>query len=108
MARGSAARSGGRTNSNEHSSRSHQLLILDVHGRCTLQGAGAGAGAETFGRLVLVDLAGSERLDKSGAEGARRKETAAINTSLSALGDVVHALARKDKHVPYRNSQASP
>ncbi|GBG68222.1 hypothetical protein CBR_g2773 [Chara braunii] len=56
------------------------------------------------GRLVLVDLAGSERIFKSEAEGVRLKEARHINRSLSALGDVVAALASKAKHVPYRNS----
>ena len=32
-------------------------------------------------------------------------ETAAINKSLSALGDVMTAIAAKDAHVPFRNSK---
>jgi hypothetical protein len=33
------------------------------------------------------------------------KETVNINTSLSALSNVMHALARKAPHIPYRNSK---
>ncbi|MCI08695.1 kinesin-like protein, partial [Trifolium medium] len=57
------------------------------------------------GVLNLIDLAGSERLSKSGATGDRLNETKAINKSLSCLSDVIFALAKKEDHVPFRNSK---
>ena len=45
------------------------------------------------GKLNLVDLAGSERLRVTGATGKRLEECKNINKSLSALGNVILALA---------------
>ncbi|XP_013396814.1 kinesin-like protein KIFC3 [Lingula anatina] len=87
------------TNMNEHSSRSHALLCVNVIGRNKT------TGAKTVGKLNLVDLAGSERVNKSGADGARLKEAQNINKSLSSLGDVIQSLRNKQAHVPYRNSK---
>jgi hypothetical protein len=56
------------TNMNEHSSRSHSVLMVNVHGRNVLTGVVA------RGKLNLVDLAGSERISKSEAVGLRLKE----------------------------------
>merc|ERR1711967_36692 len=57
----------------------------------------------TTGKLTLCDLAGSERLKKSEATGEQMKEAQSINKSLTALGDVIEALSKHAKHVPYRN-----
>lgn len=114
---------------NDSSSRSHLVMTI----RCDSHNAQTGRGS--CSKLHLVDLvrsqvhcplfflifiavaldfcvtatvalqAGSERLSRTEATGDRLKEAQSINKSLSSLGDVMAALARKDKHVPYRNSK---
>ena len=49
-----------------------------------------------------MDLAGSERVNKSGVTGTAMREAQHINKSLSALGDVLEALDKNSKHIPYR------
>lgn len=95
--RGNANRATASTNLNEHSSRSHMILRVDVT-------SGFGQVMNT-GVLYLVDLAGSERVRKSEVEGKELKEAQHINKSLSALGNVMEALDRKASHVPYRDSK---
>lgn len=64
------------------SSRSHLVVALQVEGEDRV------SGLNTRGTLTLCDLAGSERISKTEAEGARLVEAAAINRSLTALGQV--------------------
>ncbi|RHY12572.1 hypothetical protein DYB25_001394 [Aphanomyces astaci] len=80
------------TNVHGNSSRSHSVVLVQMK-----------SNAGQRGTLYLVDLAGSERVKVSGDHAL--KETAAINKSLSALGDVMEALDKKQAHVPYRNSK---
>ncbi|GAV83866.1 Kinesin domain-containing protein/CH domain-containing protein [Cephalotus follicularis] len=89
----------GATALNERSSRSHSVLTVHV------RGMDSKTGTILRGSLHLVDLAGSERVDRSEATGERLREAQHINKSLSALGDVIFALAQKSSHVPYRNSK---
>ncbi|XVF33846.1 hypothetical protein REPUB_Repub18cG0006900 [Reevesia pubescens] len=96
---GQKNRAVGPTAFNERSSRSHSVLTVHVHGKELV------SGSIFKGTLNLVDLAGSERVDKSKVKGDRLKEAQYINRSLSALGDVISALAQKSTHIPYRNSK---
>jgi hypothetical protein len=93
MATGERNRTVAATGMNETSSRAHTVVELTVtrveRSPCETEEL------ETRSRVSLVDLAGSERVDGTGATGARLKEGAAINKSLSALGNCIAALAEK-------------
>ncbi|RVE75074.1 hypothetical protein OJAV_G00013180 [Oryzias javanicus] len=88
------------TNMNEHSSRSHSIFLINI------KQENMETEKKLSGKLYLVDLAGSEKVSKTGAEGAVLDEAKNINKSLSALGNVISALAEGTKsHVPYRDSK---
>ncbi|KAJ3428166.1 kinesin-like protein kif3a [Anaeramoeba flamelloides] len=112
---GSQRRAVGATNLNEHSSRSHSIVIL------TLQTRQPNSDIILEGKLNLVDLAGSECSKRACTTGSTLTETKSINSSLSALVDVLSVLSKNHKInnnnkkksnkkinpmlVPYRNSK---
>ena len=101
--KGLTARTTAATLMNDNSSRSHSIFTIVVEMSTKNE---KGEEHIRAGKLNLVDLAGSERQKKTGASGALLKEGAKINLSLSALGNVISALAEnKHKHVPYRDSK---
>lgn len=93
---------------NDTSSRSHAVFSVILTQR--RHDVETGMDTEKVSRISLVDLAGSERANSTGAVGARLKEGAEINRSLSTLGRVISALAdvstgkKKDIVVPFRDS----
>lgn len=116
------------TEINQTSSRSHMIVRLRAtldapwrrkaaaavgpRGKASAAAAAAGGGATSSGRaeatLAIADLAGSERARASGTvragKAAALAETGAVNKSLSALSNVMMALAAQDKFVPFRDS----
>ncbi|KAF9365203.1 kinesin-like protein Klp8 [Mortierella sp. NVP85] len=88
---GNKARTVAATNMNETSSRSHAVFtVLLTQKR---HDAATKLDLEKVSRICLVDLAGSERANSTGATGARLKEGANINKSLTTLGKVISTLA---------------
>ncbi|CAF9908576.1 MAG: kinesin-like protein Klp8 [Heterodermia speciosa] len=109
MDEGNKARTVAATSMNETSSRSHAVFTLTVTQK--RHDVETSMDTERVAKISLVDLAGSERATSTGATGARLKEGAEINRSLSTLGRVIAALADlstgKKKNmsmVPYRDS----
>jgi kinesin family protein 1 len=112
MDEGNKARTVAATNMNETSSRSHAVFTLILTQKSF--DTDTKMEMEKQAKISLVDLAGSERATSTGATGARLKEGAEINRSLSTLGRVIAALAdlstgKKKKGgaggtVPYRDS----
>ncbi|CBJ32212.1 conserved unknown protein [Ectocarpus siliculosus] len=135
---GMSARATAATAMNEVSSRSHAIFTIHItvtfttklsHGEREGKGGAEEGDAEDdvssrSSKICLVDLAGSERANATGAKGDRLREAANINKSLSTLGDVIKALAKKadsgrgsggggassnnssnsESFIPYRNS----
>ena len=111
MDEGNKARTVAATNMNETSSRSHAVFTLTLTQK--RHDVETKMDTEKVAKISLVDLAGSERATSTGATGARLKEGAEINRSLSTLGRVIAALAdissgkaKKNNAslVPYRDS----
>ena len=88
---------------NETSSRSHAILEIFIETQYKEEVDEEGPTGSrkvkkrhhTKALMTLVDLAGSERVSKSGSSGMRLEEAKNINRSISALGNVVSALAKR-------------
>ncbi|KFH05223.1 putative Chromosome-associated kinesin KLP1 [Toxoplasma gondii VAND] len=107
---GTSNRTVGATLMNATSSRAHTVLQI-VYNQVTLDENTKEPLSQKTAEISLVDLAGSERAGSTGATGDRLKEGCAINQSLSALGNVISALADKacgklkpGQVIPYRDS----
>ena len=89
------------TDMNDHSSRSHYLIMIEVFGRNKI------TGLKINSKLNLIDLAGSERITDNRKKMKQKqfKEMTKINRSLSVLGNVMRCLHVKQEHVPYRDSK---
>ncbi|CAM9493011.1 unnamed protein product, partial [Discosporangium mesarthrocarpum] len=109
IAMGAANRRVRATQYNEVSSRSHTVMQLTVESESTGGSEGGGGSHVTYrqSKLSLVDLAGSEKMDTSTSiSRVHFNELRCINRSLSALGNVISAVAdRQRAHVPYRDSK---
>ena len=88
---GSASRVVASTQMNSESSRSHAIFKIRFT-RTTVDHT-TGTATDRSADINLVDLAGSERVKKSGATGSRLREAAAINKSLSTLGQCINKLS---------------
>lgn len=113
LEKGDSCRFTAATNSNETSSRSHAALIITLisdnnnnQNSSSKSSSSSTINSRRESSLVLVDLAGSERASaSSGRNYMRAEEAKAINLSLSALGNCMHALSEGKKHVPFRDSK---
>jgi len=100
----------GSTLMNATSSRAHTVQTIEFK-QVDMVG---GKEMVKLSMINLVDLAGSEKAGQTGASGDRLKEGCAINSSLTALGNVIEKLAERSQAkgkkaaaviIPYRNSK---
>ena len=89
LAIGNTSRTTASTKMNNVSSRSHAVFTM------YLRTESAGNAIARESKIDMVDLAGSERQFATGASGGRLKEASNINKSLSALSEVIKALAAR-------------
>lgn len=97
LERGNRQRTVAATAMNSQSSRSHLVMTI------TISSTNKETQERLHGKILICDLAGSERLKRSEVSGDAQKEAIEINKSLTALGDVIEALTKGEKHIPYKN-----
>ncbi|XP_075217900.1 kinesin-like protein KIF12 [Lycorma delicatula] len=98
-------RSVGSHSMNEHSSRSHTILTVNITSEQQMEN---GVFISKQGKINFVDLAGSEMTKKTHSEGKTLEEANNINKSLMVLGYCIASLSDSKKrggHIPYRDSK---
>jgi len=95
--RGVASWNPSSTRMNSSCTHSHMIISIFVQGQLP-------NGTTRTGTIHYVDLAGKERLT-FGSSGVVRKQCIANNQALSALGDVLNAISRGSKNIPYRRNK---
>uniref|UniRef100_H3AS99 Kinesin-like protein n=1 Tax=Latimeria chalumnae TaxID=7897 RepID=H3AS99_LATCH len=88
------------TELNNHSSRSHSILLLKV-----VKTQSISPFRQLTGKLYLIDLAGSEDNRRTGNQGIRLKESGAISSSLFIVSKVMDVLNRGLPRIPYWDSK---
>ena len=88
---------------NPESSRAHTIYTIKYEKK-TKTSLEAKQEETVTARINLVDLAGSERTESAGTSGLMLKEGNAINLSLTALGNCIHALS-EGKRPGFRDSK---
>ena len=84
------------TYKNTMSSRSHTIFMINIEDNIT----------HFKSKIKLCDLAGSERYNNSNIyKKEHLYEMKNINKSLFTLGNVINALAKKKKYIPYKDSK---
>jgi hypothetical protein len=86
------------TQMNAESSRSHLIFSMII------ESTNRKNGKKHIGKLSFIDLAGSEKSSKTGVDAEGAAEAKSINMSLSALGNVISALAEGSGYVSYRTN----
>lgn len=84
---------------NQHSSRSHTILIIAINYTFRTTEA-PNLLHQRSSKLHIADLAGSESILRTRAEGERLTESKYINTSLLALGKIINQLSTDCSHKP--------
>ncbi|XP_054287518.1 kinesin-like protein KIF12 [Macrosteles quadrilineatus] len=98
-------RSVGSHSMNEHSSRSHTILTVNITSEQQMEN---NVFITKQGKINFVDLAGSEMTKKTHSEGKTLEEANNINKSLMVLGYCIASLSdskKKNGHIPYRDSK---
>ncbi|XP_046840261.1 kinesin-like protein KIF12 isoform X2 [Xenia sp. Carnegie-2017] len=93
---------------NDHSSRSHCMLTLNLDSESCEPDDDADFVVMKYGKLSFVDLAGNERVKETKSTGDLLTESQNINKSLLTLGNCISALSdakKRNGHIPYRDSK---